>query len=500
MTVSSSASDQPYTGNGATVAFAVPFYFLEDTDLVVQVTDADGAVHTKVLGTDYTVAGAGDETGGTVTFVAAPASGTTVDIARTVPITQLAEYVQNTPFPASTQERALDKLTMICQQIVRGALMLNAQGLYDAHGHRIINLGDAIALTDAMNQQSTLALIEQVLNGTGPTGGVLSVSPKFWEFTGDGVSTDFELSGADVDNLLFYDVALAGVLQEPYDGYSIVGDATAGFAVRFVTAPADGVAGWAVLRGYARPYGGEQPITTVASSVTTVTGDTTLDNSHENTLILVNSATDVTLTIPDNTGASTDWKDGEFFSVMQVGTGKVTLAAGATGTLYPSPGFVAETRGQNSIISASCIYADANHWAISGDLLAATTSPETHAFTLPCSDEATTNIAVATNVYRFQMPYGLLLTDVRATLNVAQASGTVLTVDVKQNGTSIFSTLLTIDNTETTSTTGDVPYVLAAAPNDTVLEDGALISVDVTQVGTAGARGLKVQLIGQRAS
>jgi hypothetical protein len=185
---------------------------------------------------------------------------------------------------------------------------------------------------------------------------------------------------------------------------------------------------------------------------------------------------------------------------MQVGAGKVTLAVGASGTLYPSPGFVAETRGQNSILSASNIYADANHWAVSGDLLASTTSPEIHAFTLPCSDEATTNIAVATNVYRFQMPYGLLLTDVRAILNVAQASGSALTVDIKQNGTSIFSTLLSIDNTETSSKTGDVPYVLAATPNATVLTDGALISVDVTQVGTAGARGLKVQLVGQRAS
>lgn len=110
-----------------------------------------------------------------------------------------------------------------------------------------------------------------------------------------------------------------------------------------------------------------------------------------------------------------------------------------------------------------------------------------------CIDE-TTALTVAT-VKTFRTPSALTLTDVRASLTTAQATdgaGGIFTVDVKQNGTSILSTLLTIDNTETTSTSAATPAVLAKD----LLDDDDEMNIDVTQVGDGTAAGLKVTLIG----
>ena len=90
------------------------------------------------------------------------------------------------------------------------------------------------------------------------------------------------------------------------------------------------------------------------------------------------------------------------------------------------------------------------------------------------------------------MPYAFTLTAVRASLSTAQASGSTFTVDINENGTTILSTKLTIDNTEKTSTTATTPPVIS----DSSLADDAEITIDIDQVGTAGAKGLKVALIG----
>lgn len=116
MTVSTTTSKVSYAGNGSTVAFAVNFYFLDNTHLKVVLRAADGSESIKVLNTDYTVSGAGVSSGGTVTMTSAPASGTTLVVLRNVPATQLADYTPNDPFPAATHEQALDKLTMLVQQ------------------------------------------------------------------------------------------------------------------------------------------------------------------------------------------------------------------------------------------------------------------------------------------------------------------------------------------------------------------------------------------------
>ena len=117
MTIASTTSVIQYSPNGSTFAFAFPYLFLDNSHIQVIVTSALGVDTTLALTTNYTLVGAGLPGGGTVTCLVAPAAGTRLTIRRVVPVTQLVDYVANDAFPAETHEGALDKLTMIVQQI-----------------------------------------------------------------------------------------------------------------------------------------------------------------------------------------------------------------------------------------------------------------------------------------------------------------------------------------------------------------------------------------------
>ena len=117
MTIATSTGRVQYNGNGATVLFTVPFYFLDNTHLQVVVTSSAGVDSTKVLTTDYTVSGAGSPAGGSITMLSAPAIGEKLAIIRSIPITQTTDLVDNDPLPAEVLETSLDKATMIDQQL-----------------------------------------------------------------------------------------------------------------------------------------------------------------------------------------------------------------------------------------------------------------------------------------------------------------------------------------------------------------------------------------------
>lgn len=106
-----------YNGNGSTVAFATGFQFIANGDLQVVVTSADGTETIKTITTHYTVTGAGNPSGGAVTFLVAPITGEKINIRSNVTIDQQTDYTEGGSFSASTHETALDKLTKICQQL-----------------------------------------------------------------------------------------------------------------------------------------------------------------------------------------------------------------------------------------------------------------------------------------------------------------------------------------------------------------------------------------------
>tara|TARA_R110000824_G_scaffold8575_1_gene38810 strand:+ start:224 stop:655 length:432 start_codon:yes stop_codon:yes gene_type:complete len=114
-------------------------------------------------------------------------------------------------------------------------------------------------------------------------------------------------------------------------------------------------------------------------------------------------------------------------------------------------------------------------------------------FVIACSDE-TSDLETGTNVVRFRMPYTFTLTAVRASVNTAP-TGSVLTVDINEGGSTILSTKITIDASETTSTTASTPPVIS----DSSLADDSIIGIDIDGIGSSNAgTGLKVTLIGYK--
>lgn len=178
MTVSSEVSQVSYDTDGVTTAFLVPFYFLANDHLRVWLYNESTGVETDlVLGSAYTVAGAGNPAGGIVTTTTAYTAGPLLRIERVVPITQETAYQRNDPFPERAHERALDKLTMICQQLagffgllpgstLRALLLgrndIDGQGAYRARNNRIQDLADPINPQDATNQQWVQAQIARL--------------------------------------------------------------------------------------------------------------------------------------------------------------------------------------------------------------------------------------------------------------------------------------------------------------------------------------------------
>jgi hypothetical protein len=115
---------------------------------------------------------------------------------------------------------------------------------------------------------------------------------------------------------------------------------------------------------------------------------------------------------------------------------------------------------------------------------------------ISCSDEITALVTGTTTTFR--MPYNMLLTEVRGSLTTAQVSGSIFTVNVLSGGTTgttILSTLLTINNNQKTSKAVGTTQPVISTPN---LIDDSEISVSITQIGNGTARGLKVTLIGNR--
>jgi hypothetical protein len=120
MSVQTNTAKVQYTLSTAAQALPVTFYFLDNSHIKAVRARAGVADLTLVLGTDYTLAGAGDEAGGTLTTVdgtaAALQAGDIITIKRDISITQLTNYVYNDKFPAEVHEKVADKLTMVAQQ------------------------------------------------------------------------------------------------------------------------------------------------------------------------------------------------------------------------------------------------------------------------------------------------------------------------------------------------------------------------------------------------
>ena len=115
-----------------------------------------------------------------------------------------------------------------------------------------------------------------------------------------------------------------------------------------------------------------------------------------------------------------------------------------------------------------------------------------------CGDE-TTAIGATGQVLSFRMPFAMVLNagilGVKGSL-VTAGTGALLTVDINEAGSTILSTKLTFDASETTTVSAATPVVVS----DVNLAADAIITVDIDQVDGGGvAAGLKITLMGSLA-
>jgi len=97
----------------------------------------------------------------------------------------------------------------------------------------------------------------------------------------------------------------------------------------------------------------------------------------------------------------------------------------------------------------------------------------------------------------FRMPFSMAIDEVRGMLSVAGTGAALVTVDVNDDAVSMFSTVVTIDASETTSETAAAASVLTSTP--LTVADDSIMTVDIDIIDTDNvAKGLKIVLIGQR--
>ena len=109
------------------------------------------------------------------------------------------------------------------------------------------------------------------------------------------------------------------------------------------------------------------------------------------------------------------------------------------------------------------------------------------------------DVALATGTYLMscRVPYGMTVSGVRAAVDVEQASGSTLTVDINRRSggllSSILATKITIDNGTFSSASAAIPPVVGV----TSLSADMQLAVDIDQIGDGTAKGLTVTVLGR---
>ena len=140
-----------YTANGLSTVFAYEFYLISASD--IQVT-----INGNEVTSGYTVSGVGNTGGGEVTFLTAPANGSTVIFERVTPTYRLTDYQDNGDLLADTVNKDFDRLWMAIQRafIYLGVALsrpLFGGGPFNATGYRIANLADPVNDQDAATKK-----------------------------------------------------------------------------------------------------------------------------------------------------------------------------------------------------------------------------------------------------------------------------------------------------------------------------------------------------------
>ena len=224
----------PYNGNGVTTVFDYDFRIIESSHLHVIKANAAGVETTLALTTDYTVSGAGDAGGGSITVLVAPATGETITILRNMPFTQETDLENQGAYYAETVEDALDAAAMRDQQLaerMNRAVLLPASA-DDSGSELSAQLAAGILrLSESANEIDTVASISTDVttvagiatdvalladNAAILSGTASAVYASEDVFVGDGVDTTWTLSTSPASEANV-DVWIGGAIQKTTD-------------------------------------------------------------------------------------------------------------------------------------------------------------------------------------------------------------------------------------------------------------------------------------------
>jgi hypothetical protein len=183
---------------------------------------------------------------------------------------------------------------------------------------------------------------------------------------------------------------------------------------------------------------------------------------------------------------------------------EITLGAGLamTGTtLSVSGGATGETNTASNLGAGTGVYAGktgvdlqfnsltgANGITVSSNAnLLTISNVETNTTTIAMSD-TTTSLSSGTEKQYWRAPYAFTIKAVKLTVGTVSSSG-IVRVNVKEAGTTIFSTRISIDASEETSETAATAYALS----DTSIASNAKLTFDIDDAGT-GAKNLQITL------
>jgi len=297
----------------------------------------------------------------TVRVAPAVADGRTVIIFRdTTKTAMLVQYVNGSLLSKANLDLANEQLLMLIQEMLDG---LNENSL---------TVNDAVQTVIDLNElirniyESVLELLA--------SGGIVSVTPRVFSGVGNGEDTDFPMVGADVDGAGFYDTYLDGFGLEPDLDYAVLmGDTPADTVIRFTVPPGDGARWFTVLRGYAKPYTGASPITSLRTKIIDV-GTTQYFVGIESEFALLRATNETSSTffvkeIPEAGDPLAKMYTGSYFSIVQRGSAQAVVEPDSDNVeLIVPAGYLPRTRALNSVISLTCEYGDGNQWIVSGDL------------------------------------------------------------------------------------------------------------------------------------
>jgi microcystin-dependent protein len=184
-----------YRGDGVQAEFVFPFPIFADGDLEVYLGDSLEA-------SGFTIAGAGETAGGSVTFISAPADGAVVTLRRNITIARTSDFQTSGAFRADTVNTELDTLTAIDQEAAETLARTLRAAVTDPAGD--MELPSAAARADKL-----LGFDSDGAPVPATVGSAQTIAPMYFDI--DSAQTDYDLTTPDDGDGLPDGTAVAAV-------------------------------------------------------------------------------------------------------------------------------------------------------------------------------------------------------------------------------------------------------------------------------------------------